>query len=246
MKAMIFAAGLGTRLKPFTYTAPKALFPIAGKPLLYHIIHQLKKYGFDEIIINVHHFARLIIEYLESENNFGLNIQISDEQNLLLDTGGGIKKAAAFFSSGEPFLVHNVDIISNADLGEFYRFHQKQTNALASLLIKDRETNRYLLWDEKSRLAGWTNIITKEVKPISSINPEDYRKRAFSGIHILSPRVFTYMKDQAEKFSIIDFYLSILHQSNIYGYEPANFQMVDVGKPDNRILAEELIQKLNK
>lgn len=153
MKAMIFAAGLGTRLKPLTDHMPKALVPVAGRPMLEHVILKLKKAGFTELVINIHHFGEQIIDFLKANQNFGLTIHISDERDKLLDTGGGIKKAATFFTGTEPFLVHNVDILSNADLKEVYDFHRKSQNQ-ATLLVSPRKTSRYLLFDTDNRLPG--------------------------------------------------------------------------------------------
>jgi len=242
MKAMIFAAGLGTRLKPFTDAKPKALFPVCGKPLLEHIIKKLIASGFDEMIINVHHFSEQIIDFLRQNNNFGVRIEISDEKKSLLDTGGGIKKVESFFDDGEPFLVHNVDILSDVDLTAFYEYHLSRENAIATLLTGNRKTIRYLLWDASDRLAGWINTQTGEVKsPLSRFNPENYVRSAFGGIHILSPSVFDYMKNRPEKISIIDFYLSIADKANIFRYTPKNGQLVDVGKPESILAAEKMI-----
>jgi len=233
MKAIILAAGLGTRLKPITDTMPKALVPVAGKPLLEHIVSKIKAAGFDEIIVNVHHFAEQIIDFFKEKNNFDIRIEISDETEMLLETGGGIKKAAAFFDDGKPFLVHNVDIISDMDLQAFYTAHQS-SDALASLLVSQRNSSNYLLFDKQNRLTGWINEKTKAVKsPFSNFNPDDYQKLAFAGIHILSPKIFEFMKDWEEKFSIIDFYLSIADKCVIEGYNQPDLQVIDMGKPEN-------------
>lgn len=243
MKAMIFAAGLGTRLKPLTDTMPKAMVPISGKPLLEHVITKLIGAGFDEIIINVHHFADQIITFLQEKNNFGIRIEISDERELLLETGGGIKKAVAFFNDGKPFLVHNVDILSDIDLQAFYQHHLTK-NALASLLVSKRATFRYLLFDEENKLQGWVNEKTGETKsPLTNFNPTLYTKYAFAGVHILSPAIFEWMNAWDGKFSIIDFYLSIADKANIQGYCPANLHMIDVGKLDSLVEAEEFLKK---
>lgn len=247
MKALIFAAGLGTRLKPFTEQHPKALFPVCGKPLLYHIIMKLKHAGFTDIVINIHHFGGQIIEYLERENYFDLNIQISDERDMLLDTGGGIKKAASLLDGTEPFLIHNVDIISNADLNALYHAHQKNDDALATLLVSERKTGRYLLWDNLNKLAGWLNEDTQKMKLLHpEINPNEFKKMAFSGIHVVSSNIFQYMNDWPDKFSIIDFYLSVAEKTSIYAYPDKNLQFVDVGKPENQSKAEELLTIMNK
>ena len=165
MKAMIFAAGLGSRLKPLTDTMPKALVPIAGHPMLEHVILKLKAAGFTEIVINIHHFGEQILDFLEANENFGLIIHISDERDLLLDTGGGIKKARSFFeNSDEPFLIHNVDILSDVNLKELYDYHLR-SGAVATLLASQRKTSRYLLFDTDKRLCGWINKDTEQVKP---------------------------------------------------------------------------------
>ena len=164
MKAMIFAAGLGTRLRPLTDIMPKALVPVAGKPMLERVILRLKKAGFDDITINIHHFGGQIVEFLHANNSFGLNIHISDERDMLLDTGGGVKKACPFLDGNEPFLVHNADILTDIDLTTFYRHHQ-DSNAEATLLVSERKTSRYLLFDDSYNLHGWINKSTQEIKP---------------------------------------------------------------------------------
>jgi len=231
MKAMIFAAGLGTRLKPVTDNIPKALVPIAGKPLLEHVILKLKSAGFDEIIVNVHHFPDQIIDFLKANNNFSIRIEVSDERNLLLDTGGGIRKAAWFFDDEKPFLVHNVDILSNVDLKVLYHQHLR-TNSLATLVVSKRDTFRYLLFDDNLRLSGWINEKTGETKPINLKKIELYNKLAFAGIQVLSPKVFDLMKNLEPKFPIMDFYLSNAASQTITGFVPDNYNMLDVGKLD--------------
>lgn len=233
MKAMIFAAGLGTRLKPLTDTMPKALVPVAGKPLLWHTIQKLKAAGFDEIIINVHHFAGQIRQYIQDNNRFGIRIEFSDETQALLDTGGGIKKASWFFDDEKPFLIHNVDILSDIDLQNLYHFHTS-SNSVATLVVSERKTSRYLLFDKNNHLAGWINEKSGETKsPFSDFNADHYKKLAFSGIHILHPSILSYMQDFPDKFSIIDFYLFVCSKEKIYGYIPNNLHLVDVGKIDS-------------
>ncbi|MFZ4581320.1 MAG: nucleotidyltransferase family protein [Paludibacter sp.] len=229
MKALIFAAGLGTRLKPITDNLPKALVPIAGKPLLEHVILKLKAQGFDEILINVHHFPDQIINFVKANNAFGIRIEISDEREMLLDTGGGIKNATSFFDDNKPFLVHNVDILSTVNLNELYNQHLR-SNPLATLVVSKRDTFRYLLFDDGLRLRGWINEKTSETKPSNFQHPERYAKFAFSGIQILSPQVFTLMKAYPQKFPIMDFYLENMKENNILSFVPADYEMIDVGK----------------
>lgn len=239
---MIFAAGLGTRLKPLTDNLPKALIPIAGKPLLEHVILKLKASGFDKIIVNVHHFPDQIIDFLKANNKFGIRIEVSDERDLLLDTGGGIRNAAWFFDDCNPFLVHNVDILSNVDLKALYNQHLR-TNSLATLVVSQRDTFRYLLFDDNLRLNGWINEKTGETKPSTLKNIELYNKLAFSGIQVLSPSVFQLMEPLELKFPIMDFYLSNAKTQTISGFVPENFKMMDVGKLDVLDEAEKFIQK---
>lgn len=235
---MIFAAGLGTRLKPITDEKPKALVPVDGKPLLQHIIEKLAASGFTEIIINVHHFADQIIRFLYDNNNFGLNISISDESGMLLDTGGGIRKVSHFFDGKEPFLVHNVDILSNANLTDFYNYHIRQ-GGISTLLVSHRKSSRYLLFNEENILQGWINDSTGEIKtPYPDFSINHLQRMAFSGIHVLSPDIFSLMDDFPEKFSIIDFYLSIAAQAKIKGYLVNNLKLIDVGKIDSLKEAE--------
>jgi len=229
MKALIFAAGLGTRLKPITDNLPKALVPIAGKPLLEHVIQKLKAQGFDEILINVHHFPDQIINFVKVNNAFDIRIEISDERELLLDTGGGIKNAASFFDDNKPFLVHNVDILSTLNLNELYHQHLR-TNPLATLVVSKRDTSRYLLFDDDLRLRGWINEKTGETKPLDFQHPERFAKFAFSGIQVLSPHVFNIMESYPQKFPIMDFYLENMKQNNILSFVPVDYKMIDVGK----------------
>ena len=242
MKAMIFAAGLGTRLKPFTDHMPKALVPVAGKPMLEHVINKLKSAGVDEIVINVHHFAQQIIDFLKEKDNFGIKIWISDETEELLETGGGIKKAAPFFN--EPFLVHNADILSNVDLKDMYDYHLTNGND-ATLLVSSRKTVRYLLLDDTNRLCGWVNKETLQTKPEGFIyQPEVQKEYAFGGIHIISPTLFKYMGDKwTGKFSITDFYLQTCKEAQLGGYIKEDLQLIDIGKPEMLAKAEEFIHQ---
>ena len=230
MKAMIFAAGLGTRLKPLTDTMPKALVPICGQPLLYHVLTKLVSSGYHDIIVNVHHFPDQIIDYL-CINDFGAKITISDERDFLRETGGGIKHVRPLLA--EPFLVHNVDIISNLDLKWLREQHRE--DAVATVVVSERETQRYLLFDEEGRLKGWTNVKTGEVRsPFGDIDPGQYRKLAFAGIHLMSPAIFDAFDKLGfgDRFSIMDFYIRACADYPIYAAVPSDFKMVDVGKFD--------------
>lgn len=237
---MIFAAGLGTRLKPLTDTLPKALVPLCGQPLLYHVISKLRNAGYTELVVNIHHFAELIREYL-STRDFGVKISISDESEALLETGGGIRHAKPLLLPGsEPFLVHNVDIISNLDIAWFRA--QMRPGTLATLLVSERKTQRYLLFrPEDMRLVGWTNMATGEVRsPFPDLKPEACLRYAFSGIHNISPEIFEVF-DQLkvpERFPIMDFYLEACARYPIYGAAAQGLTLVDVGKLDTLAEAE--------
>ena len=250
MKAMIFAAGLGTRLKPITDTMPKALVPVCGQPLLYHVITKLVAAGYDDLVVNVHHFPDQIIHYLHS-HDFGARIAVSDERDFLRETGGGIRyakhlltdfstpPAAPLEMTKVPFLVHNVDIVSNLDLG--WLREQFREGALATIVVSERKTQRYFLFDEDNRLKGWTNIATGEVRsPFPDIDPDRCRKLAFAGIHLMSPAIFDAFDKYGfgDRFSIVDFYLRACADYPIYAAVPPDFQLVDVGKFDTLPEAE--------
>lgn len=245
MKAMIFAAGLGTRLKPLTDHIPKALVNVGGRPMLEHVILKLKASGFTEIVVNIHHFGQQIIDFLQANGNFGLNIHISDERDQLLDTGGGIKKASVFFQDNEPFLVHNVDILSNTDLKALYHHHRKK-ECDATLLVSERTTSRYLLLDKDDNLKGWLNKKTGETKPKGfTYTSGEYKEYAFSGIHVISPSIFRYMDGQwSGKFSIMDFYLQNCHRAVLKGYFDKNLQLIDIGKPETLAQAERFVNTM--
>lgn len=245
MKAMIFAAGLGTRLKPLTDHMPKALVCVGGRPMLEHVILKLKASGFTEAVINIHHFGQQIIDFLHANGNFGMTIHISDERGQLLDTGGGIKKASVFFQGNEPFLVHNVDILSNTDLKALY-MHHREKGCDATLLVSERSTSRYLLFDDDNGLQGWINRKTGETKPETFVyTPGRYNEYAFSGIHVLSPSILRYMDDRwTGKFSIMDFYLQNCHKAMIEGYIDGNLRLMDIGKPETLAQAERFINTM--
>ncbi len=238
MKAFVVAAGLGSRLKPLTDSMPKALVPVNGTPLLELVCKKLIAAGFDEIIINVHHFADQIIDFIEQKEHFGVRIEISDERQTLLDTGGAIKKASWFFDDERPFLVHNVDIVSDVNLKELYRVHQeKQVDA--TLLVSKRETTRYLLFDKELKLKAWTNLQTKEVKTsFSEIDVRNLSMLAFGGIHVISSVLLPQMDSWPERFSIIDFYLASAIKNSISAYQPKEINWFDVGKLDTIRAAE--------
>jgi len=245
-QAMIFAAGLGTRLKPITDTMPKALVPVAGQPLLWHVVMKLKAAGFERIVVNVHHLAPQIVGYLQANDNFGLDIHISDETEQLLETGGGIKKALPLFDPEAPVLIHNVDILSNIDLKALYEaVSQRSAQPDALLLVSPRKTKRYLLFDEEYILDGWTNIETGEVRsPYPGLDPSALRQLAFSGIHVLSPRVFPLFAEMPDRFGIIDFYLKYCHRCAFMGMERKDLRLMDVGKLDTLEQAEIFIKQL--
>jgi NDP-sugar pyrophosphorylase family protein len=232
MKAMILAAGLGTRLKPLTDTTPKALVTIKGKPMLEHLILKLKASGFYEIVINVHHFGEQIMDFLRANDDFGLTIHISDERKYLLDTGGGLKQAAPFLRGVEPFLVHNVDIFSDVDLATFYHSHRKG-HSLATLLVSKRHTSRYLLFDKENNLCGRLNRETGEIRFCIPDFTGQYNEYAFGGVHVISPEIFSRMEEWTGKFSIIDFYISACVKNTISACFVPDISLFDVGKSDS-------------
>lgn len=258
---MVFAAGLGTRLRPLTDTMPKALVPVAGKPLLWHVLNKLRTAGYGRVVVNVHHFAQQIVDYL-AVNDFGLDIRISDESQQLLETGGGVKHARPLFSDESPILIHNVDILSNVDFGWLARQHEADEDAL--LLVSRRKTKRYLLFNSAMRLMGWVNTATGEVRspfpwlreaelPLDSLEPGvcitppfggtggGLYAFAFSGIHSFSPRLFPLMDRFPDRFSIIDFYLSTCHRARVVGCIKSDLKLLDVGKLDTLDRAEAFV-----
>ena len=249
-QAMILAAGLGTRLKPLTDTMPKALVPVGGVPLIDHTIQRLMGFGYDHFVVNVHHFAQQIVDHVTVQD-YGRMVSFSDESDQLLDTGGGLKKAAPLFDGDKPILIHNVDILDNVDYDWLSRQHQENEGAV--LLVSRRQTKRYLLFDNAMRLMGWKNIETGEVR-----SPYEYVRRtglsqhgeelnmfAFSGIHSFSPRLFPLMERFPDRFSIIDFYLSICHRTNIAGLIKDDLRVLDVGKVDSLREADFFLKTTN-
>jgi len=223
-KAMILAAGLGTRLYPLTKSRPKALVEFHGKPLLQIMIENLIKFGFNDIIINIHHFPKMVIEFLEKNKNFGANISLSDETELLLETGGGLKKASWFFDSGS-FLVHNVDVITDIDLNELYMYHVSSGN-LGTLAVMERETTRALLVNERDQLCGWKNNVSGET--IMARSSPHLKEVGFSGIYVLDPEIFTLM-DETGSFSILHVFLRLAKNHNI-GVFQHHGKWKDMGK----------------
>ena len=244
MKAMILAAGLGTRLRPLTDHRPKALVEVAGRTLLEITLSRLVAFGIREVIINVHHFADAILDYLKTNKNFGIRIEVSRE-DVLLDTGGGLKKAAYFFLEdskrlSEPFILHNVDVISTIDLRRMVQFHT-ENQALATLAVQDRETARYLLFDEQLKLCGRRR--GQETEFVRS--SRQVQALAFSGIHVISPRLFAMMIEEGV-FSIITSYLRLAaHGENILAFRADEYYWRDLGRPDDVMrAAQDLKQKV--
>ena len=237
MKAMIFAAGLGTRLKPFTDEHPKALVVINGKTLLQRNIEYLAKFGINDVIINVHHFADQIQKTLAKNKGFGSNITLSDESDAVLETGGGLKKAGWFFkNSDEPFVVINADILTDMNLKAMIREH-KHLNPMATLAVTTRHTSRYFLFDEMPNLCGWRNEKTGEQKMSREANK--FYSKAFSGIHVISPKIFSLIKMEG-KFSMVDVYLELAKTYAITAFDHSNSKFIDVGRPESIAKAEEL------
>ena len=241
MKAMIFAAGMGTRLKPLTDTTPKALVRVGGIPMIQHVILRLKEAGVSEIVVNIHHLGSMIVDFLHANDNFGCDIHISDESDRLLDTGGGILHARHWLDGSEPFIVHNADIMTDIDLRKMYEDHLS-SGADASLLVADRKTSRYLLFDAADRLCGWINRSTGETRPDGFLyDPAAHKPMAFGGIHIISPSIFptlaAYSSDKA--FSIIPYYMSECRHLKFTGYTPGfRYRWCDIGKLETLRQAE--------
>ncbi len=242
MKAMILAAGLGTRLRPFTNHRPKALVQVAGRTLLEITLRRLASFGIHDVIVNVHHFADMVVEYLRKNDDFGMRLEISREDDLLLDTGGGLKKAAWFFRKDrdgeEPFLVHNVDVISTIDFSRMLQVHRDQ-EALATLAVQQRKSSRQLLFDKEGHLCGRRTgpQEAEMVRPMRSA-----AELAFSGIHVVSPQLLNMISEQGA-FSIIATYLRLAAEAQkIVAFRADEYYWRDVGKPENVTQAEEDIQ----
>ncbi len=238
MKALLFAAGLGTRLKEHTQDKPKALVNLAGKSLLQHAIEYLKSNGITDITINVFHFAEQIISFIQDNKSFGINIHISDERNQILETGGGLKKAIPFIIGKEPILIYNVDVISNLDLNVLLNYHQNQ-NALATLVVRSRETSRYLMFDQNMNLAGWKNNSNGENRISRVESFENAIPLAFSGIHIIQPELLELITEEG-KFPIIDLYLRLAKEHPIKAFVDTSTIWLDLGKPEQLKAAESI------
>ena len=242
MVGIIFSAGLGTRLKPLTDTMPKALVPLAGKPLLQWQVERLREAGITDIIVNVHHFPDMIIDAIRQADGWGCNILVSDERDLLLDTGGGLRKAKSSTfnlqsSTLAPILACNVDILSNIDLRALIRRYEQ--TGISQLVVSERQTQRYLCFNEEGLLRGWTNIATGELKG------QDGRHLAFSGMQILNEDVLGRLDEmKEEKFSLIPFYLHIMPTTPLQAFVPENYRMMDVGKIDQIAEAEAFAESL--
>ena len=240
MKAMILAAGLGTRLGPLTDDRPKAMVEVAGRTMLEITLERLRNFGVDEVIVNIHHFADMIAGYLGANDNFGMRVELSEE-DVLLDTGGGLKKAAWFFLEDsarldEPFILYNVDVLSSIDLEVMARFH-KESHALVTLAVQARDTSRCLLFDEQDQLCGWRTEAVGGEKLIRSL--EEPKALAFTGIHIISPRIFSMMREDGV-FSIIDTYLDLASRDcKIVAFHADEYSWTDVGSPESLKRASE-------
>ena len=242
MKALILAAGLGTRLQPFTLHHPKALAVVNGKTLLQRNVEYLQQQGITELIVNVHHFPDQIINALETNNGWGSKISISDETDAVLETGGGLQKAAWYFEKEESFVVMNVDMLTTLPLTKMILQHESN-NPLATLAITDRTSSRYLLFDANNKLCGWRNTATLEEKGAVVGYAENQKQvlaaKAFSGIHVINTQIFNLIEQQG-KFSLIDVYMSLCDKHTIEGFNHSDSLLIDVGKPESILKAEGL------
>jgi NDP-sugar pyrophosphorylase family protein len=241
MKAMVLAAGLGTRLRPLTNDRPKALVEVAGRTLLEITLSRLRVFGIHDVIVNVHHYADMVVDYLKENDDFGMRVEISREETLL-DTGGGLKKAAYFFlddssRSDEPFILHNVDVISTIDLGRMLQLHNEH-HALATLAVQERETSRYLLFDQQLQLCGRLSGHDQQAEFVRSSGQLLVQALAFSGVHVISPRIFSLMTEEGA-FSIITSYMRLAAQAEkILAFRADEYYWRDLGRPENVAQAE--------
>ena len=237
MKALIFAAGKGTRLKPFTDHHPKALARVNGVPLLERNIKYLQSYGINDFVINIFHFGEQIVEFLKEHDHFGANIEISDEKDQLLETGGGLVFARRFLDDGEDFLILNADILTDLNITEFVEYHQEKKD-FATLAVSDRKSSRKLLFNPEMVLRGWVNVETGEQR-LAEFN-KGFKPLAFSGIHCINPRIFDKIKRKGN-FSIMEEYLDLMHTEEIHGYQH-DAHLIDVGRPESVTEAEKIFK----
>ncbi len=244
MKALLLAAGFGTRLQPFTLEHPKALAPVNGKSLLQRNVEYLQSQGIWNVLVNVHHFADQIINAINKNNGWGSTISISDETDAVLETGGGLLKAKWYFDNEDDFVVMNVDMLTDMPLKNMIE-HHKASNTLATLAVTDRKSSRYLLFDNENKLVGWKNVATgKEKGPIihyDSTVKSLLQQKAFSGIHVIKPELINKI-EQRGKFSLIDVYMSLCDRNNVQCFDHSNSLLLDVGKPESIIQAEAIFK----
>lgn len=237
MRALLFAAGKGTRLRPFTDQHPKALMPVNGVPLLERNIKYLQSYGINDFVINIHHFGQQILDFLKKNDNFGAAVQISDERNELLETGGGLIFAKKFLENAGDFLILNADILTDLNIDEFVSYHQKNQD-FVTLAVSERKSSRKLLFNDEMILRGWMNVDSGEQR-LAEFN-KGFTPLAFSGLHCISPRSFVKIK-RTGKFSIMEEYLDLMHGETIRGYQH-HANLIDVGKPEAVALAEQIFK----
>lgn len=247
MKALVFAAGIGSRLKPWTLSHPKALVDVGGKPMLQRVIENIADAGINDIIVNVHHFARQIIDFVAG-HDFGVKITISDESDLLLDTGGGLAKAVPLLQ-GEPVLIHNADILTGLDLKSFMDAHRRD-GADVTLLSQQRKTSRYFVFNNRRRLEGWTNVSTGDVRPATLKIKKDMYLAAFDGLHIVEPDAYDrlrHYRPEKTPFSITDFYIDLCDKIDIRSFDmPDHVSWYDVGKPETLAEAVKYIESIQR
>jgi NDP-sugar pyrophosphorylase family protein len=236
MKAMILSAGLGTRLKPWTDSHPKALAVINGKSLLQRNIEYLQQHGIMEVIVNVHHFDDQIIEAVKANKGWGSTVTISDETDVVLETGGGLKKASWYFEREKDLVLMNVDILTDLNLAALIQQH-KNAESIATLAVSERETSRYFLFNDKNELCGWRNVKTGEEKIVKL--SLDLKQKAFSGIHVINTQLLSLMKQEG-KFSMVDVYLDLAKDHFIQAFDHSDSKFIDVGKPESIDKAERL------
>jgi len=237
--AMVFAAGKGTRLGQISEHTPKALVEIAGKPLLFHVLQRLEYFKFTDVVVNVHHLAHAVVDFISQYKSTSLKIHISFEEDLLLDTGGGLSYAAPFFKDASHILLHNVDVITNLHLSNLYETHVNSSN-IATLAVKERTTSRYLLFDYKNLMKGWQNTQDGEEIVYSS---RELTPKAFSGVHVVSSKIFELMPPEPV-FSMTTLYLQLCQSNNISAYEHNDDMWVDVGKPEHFDIAAQVVHKM--